>query len=78
MFTIAYEELKDPEKESGLGKKQSIFKTIADETSTTISRSMSKDKSVTVTISGKVQNVQEARKRIQSALQTQVGASVLR
>ena len=72
MFTIAYDELKEPEKESGMGKKQSIFKAIAEETNTTISRSVSKDKSVTVTISGKQANVLDARKRLQSALQTQV------
>jgi polyribonucleotide nucleotidyltransferase len=73
VFTIAYEELKDPEP---LGKKQSIFKTIADETNTTITRSVSKDKSVTITIAGKVTNVNEARKRLVSSLQTQVTLEV--
>ncbi len=55
-----------------MGKKQSIFKSIADETNTTITRSVSKDKSVTITISGKIANVQDARKRLVAGLQTQV------
>eukprot|EP00047_Mylnosiga_fluctuans_P012927 m.28404 g.28404 ORF g.28404 m.28404 type:complete len:1218 (+) comp4552_c0_seq1:132-3785(+) len=71
VFTISYEELKEPEP---MGKKQSIFKTIADDTNTTITRSVSKDKSVTIT--GKVQNVQEARKVLLSSLQTQVTLEV--
>jgi len=71
VFTIAHEELKEPETDS-LGKKRSIFKIIADETSTSISRSMSKDKSVTITISGKQQSVMEARKRLLASLQTEI------
>jgi len=75
VFSIAHDELKEPDREP-LGKKQSVFKTIADETSTSISRSVSKDKSVTITISGKLQDVQDARKRLLDSLQTEITLEV--
>lgn len=69
MFTIPLEELQDTET---LGKKQSVYKSIADETNTTISRSVSKDRAVTITISGKHSSVEQARKKLSESLQQKV------
>lgn len=70
IFSIPAEEQKSKSIDSSMGGKE-VAK-IQQETGTTITLSVSKDKSLTVVISGKRANIPDAKKRLLNVLQTQV------
>ncbi len=75
VFTIASDELQDAS-ESSLGKKQSVYNVVATETQTTISRTVSKDRSVTISVTGKAKDVEKARAELTKRLQQKVSVLV--